>query len=99
MTDQDPSTELMALLGRAAEAMNSGDCDAAEREMAVAAALCERLQNAGVTLPAGQLAAVQEVAEQCGLALKRVGKELNAESQRDENHRRAFLTYQATQRR
>jgi exosome complex RNA-binding protein Csl4 len=92
------STELVDLLERAAAALAAGDSDAADREMDQAAAVCSALQARGVTIPAAELGAVQAVAERCGMALMRLRNDLNAESLRDDNHRRAVLTYQSGQR-
>lgn len=91
-----PSVELADRLRRAEEALGKNDLAAADAQMAAAAELCRRLQEAGLGVPAEEVAALKAVAERCGQALARVGKALNAESQRDENHRRGISSYLAT---
>jgi hypothetical protein len=93
MTDSDPTTALQTLLASAEQALTAGDCEEADKQMDAAAALCAELQQRGLTLSAGALPAVRELADRCGAALLRARDALNAESQRDDNHRRAMLTY------
>ncbi|MEP6653003.1 MAG: hypothetical protein ABJA82_06565 [Myxococcales bacterium] len=93
MTDSDPATTLQTLLASVEQALAAGDCAAADEQMDAAAALCADLQGRGLTLPSSALPAVREVAERCGAALLRARDALNAESQRDDNLRRAILTY------
>lgn len=93
MTDSDPATVLQTLLASVEQALAAGDCEAADKQMDAAAALCADLQQRGLTLPPATLPAARELAERCGAALLRARDALNAESQRDDNHRRALLTY------
>ena len=93
MTDLDPAITLQTLLAKVEQALATGDCEEADKHMDAAAALCADLQQRGVTLPASALPAVRELAQRCGAALLRARDALNAESQRDDNHRRALLTY------
>ena len=91
-----PSIELAERLGRAEAALAQDDLDAADLHMASAADLCRRLQAAGLGIPTQELDALRDLAERCGVSLVRVGERLNAESQRDENHRRGIVSYHAT---
>lgn len=91
-----PAHELVAALTRAAAALNAGDADAAGADMASAADLCRRLQAAGVHIPPSELTTVRDLYERCGLALGRMGEELNAASFRDEAQRRGMAAYRAT---
>jgi hypothetical protein len=91
--------DLATLLGRADVALAHGDTTAADVAMAEAADLCRRLQAAGLGVPADELGILRDLAERCGLALTRLGQELNAESFRDDNHRRGMVMYQTSLRR
>ena len=93
MTDSDPATALQTMLTAVEQALALGDCEAADQQMGAAAALCADLQGRGITLPSASLPDMRELAERCGAALLRARDALNAESQRDDNHRRALLTY------
>ena len=93
MTEIDHAIALQTLLASVEQALATGDCEAADKQMDAAAALCADLQQRGLALPASALPAVRELAERCGAALLRARDALNAESQRDDNHRRALLTY------
>jgi hypothetical protein len=94
-----PAEELVSELGRAEAALACDDTETANVAMAAAADLCRRLQAAGVVVPPAELAVLRALAERCGLALTRLGQDLNAESFRDDNHRRGVDTYLAASRR
>ena len=87
------AADLMTTLGQADAALARGDTEAANEAMAAAADLCSRLQAAGLGVPAGELATLQEIADRCGVALLRLGQDLNAESFRGDNLRRGMRTY------
>jgi len=91
-----PSAELADRLERAQAAMEQDDLETADAHLAAAADLCRRLQAAGLGIPPEELGALRELAERCGTSLVSVGDRLNAESQRDENHRRGIESYHAT---
>src|SRR5262245_10033636 len=93
MSSTSPAAELVSILGRAEAALARGDSEAANVDMKAGADLCRRLQAAGITVPARELGVLRELADRCGVALARIAKELNAESLRDENHRRGIVTY------
>lgn len=93
-----PSMELATMLGRADAALARGDREAASVDMAAAADLCRRLQMAGLGIPATELQGLRDLADRCGVALGRLGQELNAESFRDDNHRRGISTYNGDRR-
>ena len=94
MNAPPPATELIATLTRAAAALDAGDGEAANADMEAAADLCRRLQAAGVGVPALQLATLRALYDRCGVALVRLGEELNAASFRDEQQRRGMEAYQ-----
>ena len=94
--NQAPSVELGERLRRAEAALASNDLEAADAQMAAAADLCRRLQAAGLGVPAAELGALRDLADRCGASLTRIGDALNAESMRDENHRRGINSYHAT---
>jgi hypothetical protein len=91
-----PAHELVAALTRAAAALDLGDSDTATAEMASAADLCRRLQTAGIALPSSELGRLRELYDRCGIALDRIGQELNAAGFRDDQQRRGMEAYQAT---
>jgi uncharacterized membrane protein YccC len=91
-----PSAELADRLGRAQAALEQDDLETADAHLASAADLCRRLQAAGLGIPPEELATLRDLAERCGTSLVSVGERLNAESQRDENHRRGIESYHAT---
>lgn len=93
MSTTSPAVELVSSLGRAEAALARGDSEAADVEMKAAADLCRRLQAAGVSVPARELGVLRELADRLGVALAQLARELNAESLRDENHRRGIVTY------
>jgi hypothetical protein len=93
MTINEPASELSTLLASAQQALTANDCEAANKNMDAAAALCAELQQRGVMLSPAELSSLRELAQRCGTALFRARDALNAESQRDDNHRRALLTY------
>jgi|SRR5450432_993663 len=99
MSQLPSPTELLTVLEQTEAALSSGDTEAADRTMSAAAELCRRMQAAGTSIPAADLQLMQGLAEQCGRSLMRLERALNAESQRDEKHRRGLMTYQASQRR
>ena len=91
-----PWVELGERLRRAQESLAQNDLGAADAHMAAAADLCRRMQDAGLGVPAEELEALRDVARRCGEALARAGHSLNAESLRDDNHRRGINAYLAT---
>ena len=91
-----PSIELAERLQRAQEALVSGDLGTADAHMAAAADLCRRMQEAGLGVPAEEIEGLRDVARRCGEAIARAGQTLNAESLRDDNHRRGINAYLAT---
>jgi len=91
-----PSVELAERLRRAQEALAKNDLGAADGHMAAAADLCRRMQEAGLGVPAEEIDGLREMARRCGDALARAGESLNAESLRDDNHRRGITAYLAT---
>ena len=91
-----PAHELLDALTRAAAALDAGNSDAAAADMESAADLCRRLQAAGLPVPAPELDRLRELYDRCGVALVRMGEQLNAASFRDENQRRGLEAYQAT---
>jgi uncharacterized membrane protein YccC len=91
-----PSTELAEQLGRAEAALGRDDLETADALMAGAADLCRRLQTSGLGVPPAELAQLRELAERCGASLTRLSRALNAESLRDDNHRRGISTYLET---
>jgi len=95
MDAPSPAQELVAALTRASAALEAGDFEAADGDMTAAADLCRRLQSAGVTVPASELTRLRELYEKCGVALARVGQELNAASFEGEHQRRGLETYLA----
>ena len=96
MASQTPSVELADRLHRAQEALAQNDLSAADGHMAAAAELCRRMQEAGLGVPADEIEGLRDVARRCGEALARAGQSLNAESLRDDNHRRGINAYLAT---
>jgi hypothetical protein len=93
-----PSVELATMLGRADAALARGDMEAADVDMAAAADLCRRLQTAGLGISGTELQGLRDLADRCGVALGRLGEALNAESFRDDNHRRGISTYNGDRR-
>lgn len=91
-----PSIELAERLRQAEEALAKNDLSAADAHMAAAAALCRRMQEAGLGVPAEEIEGLRDAASRCGEALARAGQSLNAESLRDDNHRRGISAYLAT---
>lgn len=91
-----PSSELVDTLARAEAALASGDMDAASGAMESAADLCRRLQTAGLGVPASELNVLRDLADRCGLALIRLGRDLQSDSLRGDNHRRGIASYQST---
>lgn len=91
-----PSTELADRLARAEAALQQDDLETADGHLAAAADLCRRLQAAGLGIPLQELGELRTLAERLGISLASVGERLNAESQRDENHRRGIVSYHAT---
>jgi hypothetical protein len=93
MNNLDPVVELVAMMGQAQAALTKGDMDAANVAMDAAAGLCRGLQAAGVSVPEAEMEGLRELTARCGLELARLGNELNAESFRDDNHRRGITIY------
>jgi hypothetical protein len=91
-----PATELVDALTRAAAALDAGDPEAAGVDMAAAADLCRRLQTAGLSIPAPELTVLRELYERCGVAVVRMGQELNAAGFRGEQQRRGMEAYLST---
>ena len=91
-----PAAELFDSMTRAAAALASGDTEAANVAMESAADLCRRLQAAGLGVPAIDLGQLRDLAERCGVALARLGRELQSDSLRGESHRRGISSYQST---
>jgi hypothetical protein len=89
-----PQRELMDALQRTEAALAAGDGEAANLAMAGGVDLCRRLHEAGVPIPAEEADGIRALAERCGVALAAFGKRLNAESFRDDNHRRGIQSYQ-----
>lgn len=90
-----PTAELADRLRKADEALARNDLDVADAQMRAAAELCRRLQQAGLGVPEADLGTLRALAERCGAALDRIGRSLEADSLRDENHRRGIATYLA----
>lgn len=96
MSTTAPSAdELKVALGRAVAALEAGDLDTASGDMEAAAELCGRLQTAGVRIPGPELAQLRELYERCGVFLVQTGEKLNADSFREEQHRRGVEAYRA----
>jgi hypothetical protein len=93
---QAPSLELAEMLKKALAALASEDLAAADEQMAAAAQLCHRLQAAGLGIPHGEVSALRDLAEKCGLALADANQRVNDASIRDENLRRGIRSYHAT---
>ena len=91
-----PWVELGERLRRAQEALAKNDLAAADGHMAAAADLCRRMQEAGLGVPAEEIEGLRDVARRCGEALVQAGQTLNADSLRDDNHRRGINAYLAT---
>ncbi len=91
-----PSTELVEALTQAEAALAAGDTETANVAMESAADLCRRLQTAGLGVPPPELGVLRDLAERVGLALQRLGLELQADSLRGDNHRRGMASYQST---
>lgn len=89
----DSTDELKAALTRSVAALEAGDLDAASTDMEAAAELCGRLQTAGVRVPGPELAQLRELYQRCGVFLVQSGEKLNADSFRDEQHRRGMEAY------
>lgn len=98
-TPTEAAADLLVALNEAEGALARDDSQAAEAAMAAGAAICRQMQADGQTIPAADLVALQKLATSCGVSLTRIGTALNAESLRDDNHRRALVTYQDTLRR
>lgn len=96
MTAPAPSSELIDTLAHAEAALARGSMDDANQAMESAADLCRRLQAAGLGLPAFELEVLRDLAERCGVALTRLGQELQSDSLRGDNHRRGIASYQST---
>jgi hypothetical protein len=89
--------DLVGFLEQAESALARGEHDTADTAMSAAAEICRRMQSAGVPIPNEEIGALQALVARCGTLLERMAAELNAESLRDDNHRRGLLTYQASQ--
>ncbi len=87
------AAELLKTLAQADAALAVDDTAAAGVAMALAADLCRRVQAAGLGVPPHELGMLRALADRCGPALARLGQDLNAESFRDDNHRRGLRTY------
>jgi hypothetical protein len=96
---QPSPNDLVSELGRAEAALGRDDAETANVAMSAAADVCLRLQAAHIDVPAPELAVLRTLAERCALALDRLRLRLNAESLRDDNHRRGVETYLAASRR
>lgn len=97
---QSPSwTALQTVLERAESDLARGDAESANIAMAAAANICRSLQGGGLQLSPQDAAALQNLTERCGTSLGRLVRALNAASLRDDNRRRALLTYQASRSR
>jgi hypothetical protein len=94
-----PAYELVDALTRATAALDAGDSEAASADLEAAADLCHRLQTAGIRLPAPELARLRELYERFGVALVRIGEEVNAAGFRDEQQRRGLEAYHSGNRR
>jgi hypothetical protein len=93
------AVELLTTLTRVETALAAGDSEGAAVDMNSAADLCRRLQAAGMGVPPAELGALRDLWERCGMALTQLGENLNAESFRDDNHRRGVGVYQDSLRR
>ncbi len=99
MSHSPPWTALQTVLERAESDLARGDAESANIAMAEAADICRALQGGGLQISPQNAAALQNLTESCGISLARLVRALNAESLRDDNHRRALLTYQASRSR
>ena len=94
MSAPSSTDQLQECLRRADLAMQSDDLDAANAAMAEGAALCVRMQDAGLSLPADSAGDLRRLAEECENALVALSARLNARSFRDDQQRRGMLSYQ-----
>jgi hypothetical protein len=93
MSQSPPFAALRATLERADSDLAGGDAESASLAMAAAADICRDLHARGVQVNPQDIGPLREIAARCGTSLARLASALNAESLRDDNHRRALLTY------
>ena len=89
-------TALHAILERTEADLARGDTASADTAMAAAEGICHDMRDSGIQIPPDAMEALQELAARCGTSLAGLARALNTESLRDDNHRRALLTYQAS---
>lgn len=96
MSQSPPWTALRAILERIEADLARGDTESADAAMAAAVDVCDDMRGSGIQIPPDATEALQELAARCGKSLAGLARALDAESLRDDNHRRALLTYQAS---
>jgi hypothetical protein len=96
MSQSQPWTALRTILERAESALKRGDAESADVAMGEAATLCHDSRVSETPIAPGALEALQELTARCGTSLAGLARALNTESLRDDNHRRALLTYQTS---